>query len=334
MTAASLRAFADADLEPVLALRARAFGTPATAAERICWRWEYADNPFHDPGVPLGWVAEVAGGIAGYYGMVPLPARVDGRVGLALCGADFCVDAAHRQSGIGMLLTRRFLDTTGALLHFVTSATPAAAAMMRYYRAAMIDPRREPCLWLALLPPTGSDERQPPLGDGDLGDARLRGAIDAFDAQLGRAHRAMVVRDHRYLSWRYGTFPFAAARPRLRTLAAADGTLRGILVFQFDPALRRAYACELLHLPGDTNAIAALATDALALARAAGANELYAFLRGDAARATMPAHGFRAVAAGDTGPLVRLPAGGPGPADWFLGAGDGDFLFRIGASRG
>ena len=63
--AARVRAYTRADRDAVLDLQARVFGA-AAATGAANWTWEYDDNPFQVPDVPLGWIAEIDGRMAGY----------------------------------------------------------------------------------------------------------------------------------------------------------------------------------------------------------------------------------------------------------------------------
>lgn len=341
MSELAMRPYAAADRDAVLALRARVFGTADMQRERRCWQWEYDDNPFRTPSIPLGWIAELDGAMVGFYGMVPLPAFIDGARTLALCGADFCVDQQHRNAGIGFRLTRQFLETPGAALRIVMSATPTAAALMRYYGALAIDVVGERCLQVATDWSRGERGNGGPSGLEVHGDFDLHGEadlarLDTFSAKLAASHRVMLARDGRYFAWRYARFPLAEARPVPRCLRGAGGELRGMAVFQHDVSLRRAYLLELLHAPDDRAACEALVRDALALAGAAGARELYAFHRVPTALAALAACGFAAVPVATTLPVATLPlapsSGRPSLADWYVAPGDGDFLYRLGTT--
>lgn len=327
MTEPRIRAFAAGDLEPALALRARVFGATDLARERARWAWEHDANPFRDPTVPPAWVAEVGDELVGLYGLLPVRASLDGADVLALCGMDFCVDEAHRSRGLGLRLTKAFVDTPGPAYRFVTSPTPPAAALMRYYGARMIDARSEPALWVA----AGTDGAEESERVEELaGDAASAGELDDLARRLARRHRVLVARGGRYFAWRWHAYPFADARPRVRALRAADGGLAGVAVFQHDPHLGHAYLAELLHEPDDLATCDALVGDALALARAAGSSALYLFHRGAAARPVLAARGLAPVLEHALAPLALLPPG-PGLADWHVTGGDGDFLFGVGA---
>lgn len=329
---AKVRAYTRADRDAVLDLQARVFG--AEAATGVAnWTWEYDDNPFQVPGVPLGWIAEIDGRIAGYYGMLPQRLCVDGRFVLALCGADFCVDESYRGRGLGTLLTRYLLQAAQGHRLFATSATPTAAHLLKKAGLSFVDVTQEPSLWAC------GDFAAGLAGAGgvtavDLGDAGLRTGLDAFAHELARHHRLVLWRGADYFAWRYGAYPIAAAMPLVRVLRSG-AAVRGVAVLQCDRAAGRAFLLELLHRPDDREACTALLRDALAHAASGGVHELYAFHRVPTARAVLAAHDFVSVPQAAIVPLLDLPPttndGSPSLADWYVAPGDGDFLLRVGS---
>jgi GNAT superfamily N-acetyltransferase len=330
--AAQVRAYTRADRDAVLELQARVFGA-AAATGAANWTWEYDDNPFQVPGVPLGWIAEIDGRMAGYYGMLPLRLCVDGRFVLALCGADFCVDETYRGRGLGTLLTRYLLQAAKGHRLFATSATPTAAHLLKKAGLSFVDVTSEPSLW-ACGDCSAGELGAGGVGPADFRDPALRAGLDAFAHELARHHRIVLWRGADYLAWRYGAYPIATAMPIVRVLRAGTA-VRGLAVLQCDGASGRAYLLELLHRPDDREGCTFLLRDALALAAANGVRELYAFHRVPTARAALAAHGFVSVAQGAIVPLLDLPVtttdGSPSLGDWYVAPGDGDFLLRVGS---
>lgn len=330
--AAQVRAYTRADRDAVLELQARVFGAEA-ATGAANWAWAYDDNPFQVPGVPLGWIAEIDGRMAGYYGMLPLRLCVDGRFVLALCGADFCVDETYRGRGLGTLLTRYLLQAAKGHRLFATSATPTAAHLLKKAGLSFVDVTSEPSLW-ACGDCSAGELGAGGVGPADFRDPALRAGLDAFAHELARHHRIVLWRGADYLAWRYGAYPIATAMPIVRVLRAGTA-VRGLAVLQCDGASGRAYLLELLHRPDDREGCTFLLRDALALAAANGVRELYAFHRVPTARAALAAHGFVSVAQGAIVPLLDLPVtttdGSPSLGDWYVAPGDGDFLLRVGS---
>ena len=319
MSDVRIRPFEDRDREAVLDLRARVFEGLDPERERLRWEWEFDRNPFATSRIPRTWIAELKGRIIGNYGMLPLEFAVDGKRVPGLCGMDFCVDPAHRNLGLGLQLTKAFLDTPGCAVHVVTSPTPTAAKLMRYYGAGILDGEAEPCLWVH-------------AGDAPTGPTleRVEGFDERFDALFERVaahYRVLIARDQRYLDWRYGTYPFDPSR--VTVAPGAAGELGGFSVVQFDEALGRAHLCELFAHPQDEGVLAALASDAVAFVRGQGLGELYVVHRDPAVHRVLERTGFQAVQGHGMSAVCRLPAG-LGVTDWYLAAGDGDILFGVG----
>ncbi len=322
----AIRPFAPADEEAVLALRLRSFEGLDEARERERARW-LAANPFRDPAVPDGWVAEHAGALVGHYGILPCALGLDGVQRPALCGVDFCVDPGSRRLGLGLQLTRRFVTTPGRELFFVTSPTPAAAELMRYCGAAVLDGEADASLLVlsaaaaATTPRGGVGIR---LEEVEAFDARF----DALAVRLAARRGIAVWRDARYLAWRYGAYPFA--RARVIAASRATGTLAGFAALLPDEALGRGYLCELCVPDDDEAALDALAAEATVHARAQGWSELYALHRDPAARRALERAGFQRVVGHGRRYVLHVPRAPERLADWYLTAGDGDVLFGVG----
>lgn len=329
---AQVRAYTRADRDAVLELQARVFGAEA-ATSVANWTWEYDENPFQVVGVPLGWIAEIDGRMAGYYGMLPLRLCVDGRFVLALCGADFCVDEAWRGRGLGTLLTRCLLQAArgASPVRDVGDAdrgAPAeegrAVARRRHHRAVVVG------VWRFLGWGRGCRrhrDRRTRRSGARRGPRRVRARTGASPSRRAVARRRLLRVALRRLPDRIGEADLCVLR--------AGPAVRGVAVLQCDRAAGRAFLLELLHRPDDRDACTSLLRDALALAGPSGAHELYAFHRVPTARAVLAAHGFVSVSQGAIVPLLDLPVttsdGGPSLADWYVAPGDDDFLLRVGS---
>lgn len=326
MSAPAIRDFAEGDLDAVLALRARAFGPKDEAQERARWAWELDANPARDPAVPRGWVAEAGGALVGFYGLLPARVAIDGRPASALCGMDLCVDPEHRSSGLGLLLSRRFAATDLCAFPFVTSATPTAAALMRYCGSDVLECKREPSLWAR-----AAGERGAPLGAAAAAleletVERFDARFDELFARVARHHRILTWRDARYLEWRYGAYPFGA--PRVRAALDPDGRLAGYCIVQRDAAARRAHLVELFCEPARAEVAERLAADAAAHCDDAGLGDAFVFTRVAPIAAALARQGFFRVAEHPLSLVCRLPAGTT-MSDWYVSAGDGDVLFDV-----
>jgi len=320
-----VRDFAPADLDAVLELRARVFGRDDLTRERERWRWEFERNPFRDPRQPCSWVLEKQGRLIGNYGLLPAQVAVDGERRSALCGMDFCIDPTEQGAGQGLLFTRRFLDPGLCDFPFVTSPTPAATAMTRYFGAEVLAGREEPCLWVR----SGS-AGEPAAPEPSVQVRRIDGFDERFDElfdELCRHHRLWSVRDRVALNWRYRDYPFGSTE--MVSANGAGGELRGFAVLQEEEALHRHHAAELCALPDDEPALRALVRELARSARARGSEELYVLQRVPAVQEVLREEGFHAVEGHPLTFLCRLPAG-LSLCDWYLSAGDGDLLYDVG----
>lgn len=328
MTADELiRPFADGDLEPLLALRARCFDGLDVARERIRRKWAFDDNPARVAGTPSAWVAELAGELVGTYGMLPARVWLDGTATPAICGVDFCVAPELRGRGLGRRLTSAMVETPGSRFRFITSPTAATTALMRERGAGVVDAAAEGALF-AKAPPFA-----PPASAGDLEVRRLTGfgaECDAFAAKLAPHHRFVTVRDALYLDWRYLRDPYI--EHAAIGAFAADGAMRGLAVLTRSPTEPQGYVAELAVEPTDDDAARALLGGLFAVADEHGLQAMFALERRRSLQPVLAEIGFAAMPEGAPEPVLLLLGGEAEPADWLLLPGDGDFLFRIGSA--
>ena len=321
MSGAVVRAFRPGDRAAVLDLRARVFEGLDPEREERRWTWQFDHNPFTREDVPPTWVAEHEGVIVGNYGMLPLRFSIDGEYGFGLCGMDFCVDPEHRHLGLGMRLTKAFIDTP-ADVHVVTSPTPDAAKLMAYYRSEVLRGDDEPCLWV------WAGGAAP-----DGGDGAVLERVERFDERVDRVyeravadHRLLLTRDRFYLNWRYVEYPFGRARI---TLASEASGPAGFSVVQREGGGGRAHLCELFAPRSERFVFEALLRDAISSAIEEGIGELYTFQRDSAVHPLLERAGFHVVQGHGMSAVCRPPTG-LSQADWYLSAGDGDILFGVG----
>jgi GNAT superfamily N-acetyltransferase len=322
-----IRSYRDEDRHAVLDLRARVFEGLEPDREKLRWAWQFETNPFVRNDTPRTWVAEHEGKIIGNYGMLPLEFSADGERVTGLCGMDFCVDSVHRNLGLGMRLTKAFIDTPGCAVHTVTSPTPAAAKLMAYYGSEILDGEAEPCLWVhAGAEPTGVPlEEQLNLETLERFDERS----DRFFDKVARDFRLLIARDQRYLNWRYCDYPFGQAR--ITAALRHTTNLAGFSVVQADPSIRRAHLCELFAHREDETTLETLVRDAVEFVRGSEIDELYVFHRDPLVQALLERNGFQVVRGHGMSAVCRTPSG-MGVKDWYLSAGDGDILFGVGGA--
>jgi hypothetical protein len=323
-----IRALEPGDAEAVLALRLRSFEGLRAERERVRWRWEFEANPFRDSAVPLAWVAEDEGVLIGHYGMLPCRVALDGAPRAALAGVDFCVDPDRRRLGLGLQLTRTFVGTAGRDVLLVTSPTPAAAELMRYCGAAILDADEEPCLWVLASGARVDESAAAPRGIRLEEIASFDARFDALASELSARWPLVLLRDARYLNWRYRDYPFA----RARTVAALKerGGLAGFAIALPDDALGRGYLCELCVPSADEAALDLLVADAARHARERGWGELYALHRDPVAARALERAGFVRVLGHGRRFVLHAPNARERLPGWYLTAGDGDTLFGVG----
>ena len=326
MPARIIRDFEPGDRDAVLNLRARVFEGLDPRREKVRWEWEFEANPWRRTDVPCSFLLEEDGRLVGHYGMLPLPVSLDGRRATALCGMDFCIEPEQQGAGLGLLLTRRFLDPALCDVALVTSPTPAATALMRYFGGQVWQGSQEPSLWVYSRA-AGSPPPKPMLALEEPHSFDER--FDQLFARVSRHYRLLTVRDSTYLNWRYRDYPFGTLVP----CAVVEGGhgVRGLSVLQVDEALRRAYLPELLADPDDAECLDALLHQALGELYRRELDELYVLHREPAVQEALARAGFQVVESHPITFLCRLPESGPPLADWYLPSGDGDLLFSVGS---
>jgi GNAT superfamily N-acetyltransferase len=327
-----LRAFRAEDLDAVLALRKKTFTDMDVPRERRRWAWECDANPFRSDAIPDGFVLERRGAIVGTIGLLPCRVSMDGAVVSGVSPLDFAVDPELQGQGLGHLLAEAFMNPELAAFAFVTSPKPASCHLMaKYGGGVIVVGQDEPCLWVGQPGVEGGTE---PPADPEIELERIHDFAPRFDALAERLQadvRLLTVRDATYLNWRYRDYPFG--QPAMWAATDRGGTLRGFAVFQNEPALGHGYVTELFVAPDDAAAGLTLLRAAWMEARGCGVRELYALNRLAPVQAILRTAGFHRV---DNHPLefvFRGRPGGPGPADWYVTAGDGDLLFSVGDLR-
>lgn len=237
--------------EGVCALYAEVFTAPAARAFRARWKWSQEENLF--PGETRRWVLLAGGAVAGFLGAVPLLYRVNGREVVAHTPCDYMVHPDHRFHGI-KLMRQCFkecescvsTDDIEATIKVTTWLGAAQAGrMVRYARvvdaramrrgrlAGMPGPLWKPATLglrayqaLRLSNPGGKYDVQPAQGF----DSRF----DRFDKRVGASAPASLVRDSRFLNWRYrGASPHA--KSEIATVSRPDGELAGYVVYYMSP---------------------------------------------------------------------------------------------------
>ena len=321
---------------------------PADAARLMRhWDWKYEDNPFNPDREPYILLLQEHRQLVGMYGRLFFPAVIDGTVHLVHHGCDLVVHPAYRGHGLSARLRDR--DLIESAIHFSwqneasyqvarrdgTAGVPYRAlvrpldvsVMVRHVvgdrwlsRAASSLINRA----LQHMPPV---RRQTP----EVAVTRIPSFDDRFDRlwqRCGGGYRAMIVRDRRYLEWRFSQRPDAEYRIAAATrgsdlvgymvtrCADRNGARWGYLVdFLVEKRSAPVFAVLVAHAVDDLRQQRA----SLAICRTAVPPYCSMLYR----------HGFLPWPRAPRGYLrVRMPPqSSPSAADarqWFLTMGDGD----------
>lgn len=324
----------------------------AADAERlICqWDWKYDANPFNCDGQPDVELLETDGRLVGLYGRVYFPVVDDGREYLGHQGCDLVIHPDHRGRALSSRL-RGHRDRLRSRIHFSWQNEASQRAASRDGKAGVpFTPLVRP-LDLARL-------ARRALGGGRAGAAaaiagravqRLSSLrrrvvapgvtlarVDSFDERFDRLWQhvygdfpVMVVRDRRYLDWRFLRRPDA----EYDIIAAGSATeLAGYMV------TRRAdrgadpwgYLVDFLVRDKSPRLFALLLQESIASLRRQGAVAVSCRMAVAPFRRMLYRHGFVPVAGSQRGyvhAIRRLPGGAQVAHDldrWFLTMGDGD----------
>jgi len=241
---------------------------PRTLAE---WQWAFARNP---AGHRI-WVAACPDGtIAAQCAALPYRVRIEGRESSITQGVDSMVHPEHRQGlrrpGLFVATAkpffREFKGPGKDVLHYGWPVEPAWRIGKTFLGYEIV--RTQTVLFLA--PPPGPCE--PPAGVERL--ERFDQSVSALYERCSRDWGLSVIRDARFLDWRFSDHP----RYRYDVLAvrADAGELRGYVVFRKADVPRpdSGLIVDWLVPEDDLEAGELLRDAVLARARAAGAEQV------------------------------------------------------------
>ena len=344
------------DRERVFGFVREAF--PAAAAARLIqqWEWKYDKNPFNQGGTPHIMLLQARDKLVAMYGRIFFRVVIDGTEHVAHHGCDLVVHPAYRGRRLSARLRDR--DAIESPLHFSWqneatyrvarrdgSAGVPFVPLVRPLDLARVVRRAVGDHWFGrfLGAVGGRVERLVLRRPRDVAEpgvvVRRVGAFDEqFDRLWQRArrdHRIMVVRDRRYLEWRFTQRPDA----RYTILVATSGSeVVGYMVTRCvdHGEERRGYLVDFLVQHKSPRVFGALLEHAVEHLRRDGAMAIVCRVTVPPYRRMLYRHGFvRPLRArpGYVRARTRLPdRSGSVESDarqWFLTMGDGDLELAV-----
>lgn len=286
----TVRMYRPEDKEQCLALMEAVSGhTP----DRAMWEWYIERNPY---GANMGWVADDHGKIAGRYGIIPLEMQVQGQRRRVAQAVEIMTHPDYRKQGMFPAMAAQvFADLPGMGITFAFGFPNDAArpghlrfgwrelgfiqASVRPIRSAAVTRRRFKNGVIAAAAGAASDvllklayDWRKPASVGKVNSA----IIERFDSRwddlwqrVGARYPITLVRDSRYLNWRYLDCPYQYIKRSFEI----DGHLVGgsvIRVLERDGDLQ-AHICDLILDNQTAGLFDAAAWYAIQDARLAGA---------------------------------------------------------------
>lgn len=316
----TIRRWAPADAAPLDALYGDAFGAAAREGFARRRRWQYLDNPWAarpDLLVACG----PSGELVGQTGGIPTPLQIGGLSVAAAWGADTVVHPDWRRRGIAGALVERWAVDGGHDLALGLGPAQAQQRMLQSHGYRVIG------ALVGLVRPGGMPS--PPMASTGLTIAPLAlddPAVDAVWARVGPRREAGVIRDRRWLGWRYAACP----SPTYDAFGAyRAGGLVGWVVLRTTPRMGGATLVVDWLYPADAPYVFdGMLSHAHRWGRARGADGMFAYATDARAIARLRAAGF------DERPDFAVPVLVGGPAAdalswppigrWHLTLGDGD----------
>ncbi len=248
------------------------------------------------------------------------------------------MDERLRGQGLGRRLVQAWMDPATCTLSFTTTPTDVSIHVMTGCGGSLLGSLNETVAhaWFVdgAHPQDDGATRHAVSTQAGFDDAFCQ-EYDALWQRIHPGHTLLLVRDARYLRWRYGAFPFAT--PTLLTSRDAQGQLSGLAVILAHARHDRLYVAELLTRRDDAAAQRGLLTAATDVARASGLKILFHATRDPRQVPQLAAAGFVPVP-GEVpkflGKLNRAPADqSVAVSDWSVSLGDGDQLYDIGETE-
>lgn len=355
-----VRPYAPGDETRIIDLYERTFGRTMgrTESERH-WRWEFADNPTGKMAILLAFSGER---LAAQYAVSPQAVWVDGAVRGGALSLDTATAPEFRGRGLFPKLATALYDELARQGAFAVFGFPNAASAPSFFRKlgwfelgpfpllvkplrgavrSVLAARGVPRALAAAVDPLAAvlraGPRPVPAGLRVVDADAFPPEVDALWTRARSDKRICVVRDHRYLTWRYVRKPEGG--PYRIRLAFERSDLVGYVVTLVEErfSMRSGFVMDLLFEGRRRDVGDALVGEAERVMREAGAQLLTALMYpGSAARAALRAGGFlpvprrfmpqeihfgaRRLAEGADEALLRDPAA------WYVTWGDSDVV--------
>ncbi|MBN2372570.1 GNAT family N-acetyltransferase [bacterium] len=296
-----IREFRQEDKDNILDLRKDVWGENFAGDMRTGWDWEFRDNPYILKGSPLAWVAEDNGRIAGFASRRPVELKVYDQIIPAFWGMNLMVHPDWREKFLGVKLSRKTIKDgvfvigwpfkEKAYLFFKGLGWMdlfSVSFMNRYFNIENVlrkKTKNELIVKIGALIWRLSrlifDRSGDILAAGDININRIDSfddRIDGFWKDVCKGYEFIVVRDKRYLNWRFVDAP---DKRYTIYLAESGSQIRGYIVLYFSGSgrdgIRRGYIVDMLAGVNDRDAIDFLIFKAVKVFKEGGADLIHCF---------------------------------------------------------
>lgn len=238
-----IRRYEKSEREQVFEFMRSAYSPDRSAQLIYQWNWKYDANPFNCETDPYILLVRDGGKVVGMMGAIPLRACIAGKERLIRSGCDWIIHADYRGRGLMRRMDEQYVKD-----HPIGFGWSNVLSNRIYERATNAGSVRIVPLVKPLIPARfrlfNRKRALSEAGD-EINVVELDSFDDKFDALWGNVrcqYPVMIVRDQRYLSWRFDSRPDAkytrACAMRgtdllgyiVYRLAVKDGSRRGYLV--------------------------------------------------------------------------------------------------------
>jgi GNAT superfamily N-acetyltransferase len=276
----SIREYREGDEEQILKLRGMVLSGPN---DKQWWQWMFRNSP---GGPAYIVVAEVNGRIIGHHAMMSVPLKIRDQITKGSHGLDLMVHPDYRRQGIFRTLSRKMIESPNSLDRSIGFGTPGEMSHQGFVKwLNVLDVCEIPLLVKVINWGTFLKKRYkiPAFVGKLLGyiweritnrlplpqDAEIEiDEVTSFDERINKfwekasgLKEIMVVRDMKYLNWRYAAKP---ANKYKILIAKKEAEIIGYIVLNLEKgAMPRGNILDLLTLPGEATVTELLLTRAL-----------------------------------------------------------------------